>query len=92
LSNLKGQISLLKAEFEKQNRAFETIELDNGEEIRFRNIELFNALDCIITGEYDHPIAKGIKNHEIVRYTGDGNFPQALKCLINSGKKYGYID
>lgn len=84
MSNLKSQVNKLKSELEKYNKTFEVIVFDNGEEIKFRGRELFDALGCAIKSEYTNVIVKALIEHKIVRYSGSGNMPQLIKSILNS--------
>lgn len=62
--------------------------LNNGEELKFRGIELFDALSAVLAADYDNRIVSALKDHQIARYTGDGNMPQLIKCLLKSKALY----
>jgi hypothetical protein len=88
MNNLKSQVSKLKCEFEKYNTTLEVIVLDNGEELKFRGIELFDALSAVLALDCENRIVSALKDHQIVRYSGDGNMPQLIKCILRSKEKY----
>lgn len=89
MSNLKSQISKLKGELEKYNKSLEVIVFDNGEELKFRGREIFDALHCAHTSDYENRIVKGLKAHQFVSYSGCGNMPQLIKSLLNSKALHG---
>jgi hypothetical protein len=88
MSKLKYQVNKLKCEFEKYNKTLELLVLDNGEELKFRGKDLFSSLSDAIASNYDNRIVRALKDHEIVRYTGDGNMPQLIKCVLRSRAIY----
>jgi hypothetical protein len=81
MGNIKGQLNKLKEDFKSYNDKLPIVTLDNGDQIRLKSGDWIKVLTSL-GSDNEHLVIKTFIEHDIVKYTGQGNMPELKKVWL----------